>query len=313
MAVSSKRPHRSAAGFSQRHGCVTVLKGHRCITAFLTDGYVNTTGNPGMAKGGSGDVLSGIIAALICQMPPAEAVPSAVWLHGRAGDISAERYGEYSMTPSDIIEACPKHSKRLNKEVPPIEASVNACTNDNAFRGGMPGGGSSDREKMLEIRAKYIGAAAFDATAEITADYGDRVYEYKLAYSGNGTAGELPVFEPLNIKGLVVRIDGNDIVLKYDGVILDTGAFSSGGVSPVEAFPLMISAWQNGYIAGNYTEKFGETECVVAEIDLTKADQQDKVLHKVWFDKDTCLPVQGEIAVNGYTVIKCRFEKAELR
>jgi NAD(P)H-hydrate epimerase len=96
----------SAAGFSQRHGCVTVLKGHRCITAFPDRTvYVNTTGNPGMAKGGSGDVLSGIIAALICQMPPAEAVPSAVWLHGRAGDISAERYGEYSMTPSDIIEA----------------------------------------------------------------------------------------------------------------------------------------------------------------------------------------------------------------
>ncbi|NLO47011.1 MAG: NAD(P)H-hydrate dehydratase [Clostridiales bacterium] len=105
---------KSAAEFSNRHGCVTVLKGHRSITAFPNRRiYINTTGNPGMAKGGSGDVLSGIIAALICQMPLDCAVPSAVWLHGRAGDISARRFGEYSMTPSDLIEALPEAFKEI--------------------------------------------------------------------------------------------------------------------------------------------------------------------------------------------------------
>lgn len=104
----------SAAAFSARHGCITVLKGHRSITA-LPDkrAYVNTTGNPGMAKGGSGDVLAGIIAALICQMPLGEAVISAVFLHGRAGDICARRFGEYSMTPSDIICALPEAFKEI--------------------------------------------------------------------------------------------------------------------------------------------------------------------------------------------------------
>ena len=178
---------------------------------------------------------------------------------------------------------------------------------------GCAGGGSQDREKMLAIRAKYIGAAVFDATADMTADYGDRVYEYKLSYSGNGAKGELTVFEPLNIKGLVARIDGGEGVMKYDGATLDTGAFSSDGVSPVEAFPLMIDAWQNGFITGHYTEKLGENECIVAEIDLTSADQPEKILHRVWFDKDTYLPVRGEITVDGYTVIRCRFEKADLR
>lgn len=105
---------RSAAAFSARHGCITVLKGHRSITA-LPDrsAYVNTTGNPGMAKGGSGDVLAGIIAALVCQMPLREAVIAAVFLHGRAGDICARKFGEYSMTPSDMICALPEAFKEV--------------------------------------------------------------------------------------------------------------------------------------------------------------------------------------------------------
>jgi NAD(P)H-hydrate epimerase len=104
----------SVSEFSDRHKCVTVLKGHRSITAFPGGRvYVNTTGNPGMAKGGSGDVLSGIVAALICQMQLQDAVPSAVWLHGRAGDLAAARYGETSMTPSDIIDALSEAFKEI--------------------------------------------------------------------------------------------------------------------------------------------------------------------------------------------------------
>ena len=100
----------AARSFAQEHGCCLVLKGHRTITAF-PDGtaYVNTTGNPGMATGGSGDVLGGVILALMGQgMSCREAVPMAVWLHGRAGDLCAEEIGEYGMTPSDLIERLPR-------------------------------------------------------------------------------------------------------------------------------------------------------------------------------------------------------------
>ena len=86
-----------------------VLKGHRTITAF-PDGetFVNTTGNPGMAKGGSGDVLAGMILSLLGQgLPPKQAVPAAVWLHGRAGDLAAEALGEYGMTPDDLLQQIP--------------------------------------------------------------------------------------------------------------------------------------------------------------------------------------------------------------
>lgn len=103
-----------ARAFSKKHGCVLVLKGHRTLCAF-PDGevYINTTGNPGMAKGGSGDVLAGLIGAFICLLPLKQAVTTAVWIHGRAGDLCAERYGEYAMTPSDVIEMLPEAMKEI--------------------------------------------------------------------------------------------------------------------------------------------------------------------------------------------------------
>lgn len=90
-------------------GVIVLLKGHETI---ITDGYttyVNPTGNAGMAVGGSGDVLSGMIAALLGQgISPLEAVACAAWLHGAAGDICAQMLGQYGMLPSDILNVLPR-------------------------------------------------------------------------------------------------------------------------------------------------------------------------------------------------------------
>ncbi len=95
-----------ALSFSRTHGCVVVLKGHRTICAF-PDGkaYIIDAGNPGMAKGGSGDVLAGVVGAMLGQLPSRRAVVTACWLHARAGDIAATRFGEYAMKAGDIIES----------------------------------------------------------------------------------------------------------------------------------------------------------------------------------------------------------------
>ena len=90
-------------------GCIVLLKGYRTI---ITDGvktYFNTTGNPGMATGGSGDVLAGIIVSLLGQKLDAlEAAACAAWLHGAAGDICAKEIGQYGMLPSDIVKVLPR-------------------------------------------------------------------------------------------------------------------------------------------------------------------------------------------------------------
>ena len=100
-------------GFAAAHGVVCVLKDHRTAVSdgTLPDAplYVNDTGNSGMATGGSGDVLTGIIAAMLAQgMPPFAAASLGVRLHGAAGDEAAKRLGEYSMMASDIIDAIPR-------------------------------------------------------------------------------------------------------------------------------------------------------------------------------------------------------------
>ena len=105
----------AARKFSMTFGCLLVLKGHRTIIS-LPDGevFVNTTGNSGMAKGGSGDVLSGILVSLLAQgMHPVKAAVCAVWIHGRAGDLCARRLGQRGMTPTDMIRALPEVLKEL--------------------------------------------------------------------------------------------------------------------------------------------------------------------------------------------------------
>jgi len=101
-----------AKKFAHEHGCVLLLKGYRTI---ITDGertLINTTGNPGMAKGGSGDVLSGIIGSLLGQGNDLlTSAAAGAYIHGLAGDICAELYGEYGMTPSDMINELPRTIK----------------------------------------------------------------------------------------------------------------------------------------------------------------------------------------------------------
>ena len=105
----------SAAAFAAAHGVYLVRKGHRTLAA-APDGRlaVNTTGNDGMAKGGSGDILTGLLTGLLAQgMEPFAACCAAVWLHGRAGDLAAEEKGRRGMTPLDIIEMLPYALKEV--------------------------------------------------------------------------------------------------------------------------------------------------------------------------------------------------------
>ena len=107
--VPVKNRMEDAKGFALQSNSILLLKGHRTI---ITDGvscYINPTGNPGMAVGGSGDVLAGMITSLIGQgVAPLEAAACGAWLHGAAGDICAKEIGQYGMLPSDMLEVLPR-------------------------------------------------------------------------------------------------------------------------------------------------------------------------------------------------------------
>ena len=102
----------AAAALAEELGCVVLLKGHETCMTDGTNGYLNPTGNPGMAVGGSGDVLAGVITALLgVGLPPLEAAASGAWLHGAAGDRCAAELGQYGMLPTDMLSALPRLMK----------------------------------------------------------------------------------------------------------------------------------------------------------------------------------------------------------
>ena len=98
-----------AQALARQTGCVVLRKGHVTVITDGTETYVNRTGNAGMATGGSGDVLAGILAALLGQgVQPLQAAAAAAWLHGTAGDLAAGELGQYAMGPNDLLDRLPR-------------------------------------------------------------------------------------------------------------------------------------------------------------------------------------------------------------
>ncbi|MFN4261903.1 MAG: NAD(P)H-hydrate dehydratase, partial [Gemmataceae bacterium] len=106
-AVQAQR-RELAVRFAAEQGVIVVLKGHGTL---VTDGqrvFINPTGNPGMATGGAGDVLTGLIAALLGQrLDPFAAARLGVFVHGRAGDLACDAVGEVALTASDLLDHLP--------------------------------------------------------------------------------------------------------------------------------------------------------------------------------------------------------------
>jgi NAD(P)H-hydrate epimerase len=104
-----------AREFARKHQVIVVLKGHRTLVAHPGgEVWVNTTGNPGMATGGTGDILTGMVAGMIAQHPKQAllAVLAAVRLHGLAGDVMRESVGEHSLVATDLLRGLPSAFER---------------------------------------------------------------------------------------------------------------------------------------------------------------------------------------------------------
>lgn len=121
IATVQSRREELAVNFAAKHGVIVVLKGRGSV---VTDGrrlYVNATGNPGMATGGSGDVLAGLLAALLAgKQETFAAVLMGVYLHGLAGDLARQRVGETSLIASDLLDFLPQAFRRHSRRSRPF-------------------------------------------------------------------------------------------------------------------------------------------------------------------------------------------------
>jgi len=113
--VRSMSREEMAEALTKKYRCIVVMKGAGTLVALSEDAaYINTTGNPGMATAGSGDVLTGVITSLAGQGLSAEdAAKAGVFIHGLAGDLGADRFGEYGLTASDIADYVPFALKEM--------------------------------------------------------------------------------------------------------------------------------------------------------------------------------------------------------
>jgi len=169
-------------------------------------------------------------------------------------------------------------------------------------------GGKGGTDNLAEdIKAEYLKAESVTLIISIKADYGSRVYDYKLRCVAKADTADIEITEPEGIKGLRAHVSEEGIGLEYDGMTLDTGELFGKGLSPIEAIPMMLKAWKDGYITETRNEKIGKTDTLAVTFDLKPADSKTELVHTVWFDRDSHLPVKAEIINDGYRVIDCTF------
>ena len=168
--------------------------------------------------------------------------------------------------------------------------------------------GNAAEELALEIRGEYLSMAGCTARAELTADYGQRVYTYGLDISCTQEETVLTITEPENISGVTARIQAGETVLEYDGVRVETGALNRDGLSPMDAVPALLTAAKEGFLAQSVLEGSGEeAETLHITIRDPEIPAGSGTEFQLWFAADTHALVRGEISEDGATVIQCSF------
>ena len=162
----------------------------------------------------------------------------------------------------------------------------------------------SEAEQLaLEIRGEYLELERCSASLEITADYGQRVYQFEMDAQVQGEDAVLTLTAPETVAGLTARWAGEAGTLEYDGVAVETGSLDPEGLDPVSAFPVLLEAARSGYLTACALEEDG----AVLRVDCgdpagTPGQGTETTL---WFDGETDALLRGEIRVDGFRVIGC--------
>jgi outer membrane lipoprotein-sorting protein len=167
-------------------------------------------------------------------------------------------------------------------------------------------------ELALSMRTCYLALQSCDASGEVTADYGERVYTYSASFSGNGLEGRMEITGPDNIAGTAVRWSEEGTSLEYEGVSLETGPLSADGLSPADGFPLILECCTRGAILESCREDLNGVETLRVGLqnpDLP-ADAESRV--DVWVDPEEFTMLRAEVSSSGRTVLTFTFDTCQL-
>lgn len=171
-------------------------------------------------------------------------------------------------------------------------------------------GEQEDNDLALQLRADFLDRTGCAGTMEVTADYGQRVYQYTVTFSGNEKDGlSLVITAPEEAAGITATIAQGQTFLTFDGVQLETGPLNETGLSPLDALPAFLTAMESGYIAETGTELLGEAEALRLCCREPERAPGQGVETLLWFDKTNQTLLQGELRQDGATVIRCTFSE----
>ncbi len=180
--------------------------------------------------------------------------------------------------------------------------------------GGNGGGGTQKAQELaLTIRAEYLAMTACAAKLDVTADYGERVYDYGIDLNWKKESGYLlTVTAPEDIAGVNISVEEGQTALEYDGARIETGAITPGGLSPIDALPAFLDYARAGFIAECVEELLGEVQTLricYREPDSTPGTGLEASL---WFDPVNHTLLRGELSSDGAVIIKCAFREFQM-
>ena len=159
----------------------------------------------------------------------------------------------------------------------------------------------------MAIRRQYLEQTGCTASLDVTADYGQRVYTYTVDVSVVGEEMTLTVTAPQELAGITAYVDETGSRLEYDGAMLETGELDGDGLTPLSAVPALLDSARSGFMDSCAIEELDEqtTLRVLCRDPERPAGQGRETT--LWFDGTSGALVRGEIAVDGYRVIRCEF------
>lgn len=174
---------------------------------------------------------------------------------------------------------------------------------------GCAGGMSGAEELALTIRGEHLASAGCTAVAEVTADYGRRVYTYGMEVQRTEGETVLTVTAPELVAGITARVTGKESRLEFDDLSLDTGPLDGEGLTPVSALPLLLDEITSGYMTGCSLEgDLLRVDC--GDPEGTPGQGREVVL---WFRLEDHTLIRGEVFWDGTLVIQCLFSQFTLQ
>ena len=169
-------------------------------------------------------------------------------------------------------------------------------------------GADDENELALQLRSDFLSMDGCSGTMEVTADYGQRVYEYTVDFFSTQKEGmTLVITAPEEVAGITAQVASGKTYLEFDGVQLETGPLNEDGLSPLDALPAFVTAMGTGYIAETGSELLGETETLRICCRDPERPAGQGLETVLWFDKAQKTLLRGELRSDGATVVRCEF------